>query len=311
MITMVKGVVSMEESRKRLRSIGHCLLPAVLAISVCCGPRTALAPVIQNVSATRNETNVLSVGVNGLVENTIAVRVVYFAVGSQTESTPDFPISSWQVPVLFLGLRADTDYYLALQAVGYNGMSATSAPIYFRTATAPTTLPRFNLRHSEPIGAGYTMVGWINTSTRIHPAVIVDASGQVVWYHEFNDVVIDWQKQPDHTYTAALREGGLSSSGEASAAYQQLDSQGRSIRTLLADSPWPTDSHELRILPNGDALILVYNERIVDLSPLGGRPNAHVHGNLLQRISPHDNVVFAWDAFDHLSIETIDPLIPI
>jgi hypothetical protein len=62
-------------------------------------------------------------------------------------------------------------------------------------------------------------------------------------------------------------------------------------------------------LPNGDALIMAINYRVMDLSPWGGPQAGTVFGNVLQRLTPAGNVVFAWDFLDHLSIESTDRLI--
>jgi len=72
---------------------------------------------------------------------------------------------------------------------------------------------------------------------------------------------------------------------------------------------WPTDNHELRLLSNGDALLMAMDSRTMDLTPWGGQPSVLVVGDILQRISPTGELVFAWDALDHLDIGSTDPLI--
>jgi hypothetical protein len=49
----------------------------------------------------------------------------------------------------------------------------------------------------------------------------------------------------------------------------------------------------------------------MDLRFMGGRPDAQVVGNVLQRLTPAGAVVNTWDAFSTLSIHNIDPLVDI
>src|SRR5262249_61901884 len=85
----------------------------------------------------------------------------------------------------------------------------------------------------------------------------------------------------------------------------QVDDSGNLLRTWSGTGGWLTDNHELRLLPNGDALVLAFSERSMDLTSIGGRPNAIVVGNMLQRVKPNGAVQFQWDAFDHLPVTGI------
>ena len=49
----------------------------------------------------------------------------------------------------------------------------------------------------------------------------------------------------------------------------------------------------------------------MDLTSLGGQPNAQVLGNVIQEVDSLGRVLFFWDAFDHFSITDIDPAIPL
>jgi hypothetical protein len=138
----------------------------------------------------------------------------------------------------------------------------------------------------------------------------VDNTGRIVWYREaFDGVVTDWQRQPDGTFTAAINATDLGELGYSDTRYLQLDNLGNVLRTYLAIGQWPTDNHELRLLSNGDALLMAINTRNMDLTPWGGKPSVDVSGNILERISPTGQLLFTWNALDRLDIGSADPLI--
>jgi hypothetical protein len=149
------------------------------------------------------------------------------------------------------------------------------------------------------------MVSFTRKLSDQNTPVIVDQDGRIVWYKQFSDGVVgDWQQQPDGTYTASVR------SAQFAVEYRQLDKLGNQLRTWSAGGDLETDSHELRLLSNGDALFFGIKSRTMDLREIGGRQDATVLGNVLQRMSSTNQLLFQWDTFEHLpAIDDLDPLI--
>jgi hypothetical protein len=87
--------------------------------------------------------------------------------------------------------------------------------------------------------------------------------------------------------------------------YYELDSSNYTVVDSfycgLGDS---TDLHELRLLPNGHALLMSYDPQIVDMSLIvpGGYQYAYVIGLIIQEIDADKNVVFRWRSWDHFQI---------
>ena len=274
-------------------------------------PLTALPPptpvlqlTVSNIQIRPNPNNVLSAVVSADATNAASLRVEYAAEnGSDSGSTPDFAVTRKSNEVPVLGLMPQTDYVMRIVATGADGTSVQSRAIPFQTAALPSDIPSFVALQSGDVQPGYTMVGLLYISQR-NPALIVDQTGRVVWYRENPRSISDFQKQPDGTYTVAVNNQDLFSFGYFIAQYHQYDNLGNLLRMWSA-SDWLTDNHELRLLPNGDALILAFSERSMDLTSFGGRPNAIVVGNILQRVKPSGAVQFQWDAFDHLPVDGI------
>jgi len=86
--------------------------------------------------------------------------------------------------------------------------------------------------------------------------------------------------------------------------FYALDSQYNLIDSFYAGNGYITDVHELQILSNGHALLMIYDPQIVDMSQLvpGGNSKAIVDGLIIQEIDVNKNVVFQWRSWDHIRI---------
>jgi hypothetical protein len=258
---------------------------------------------LDSVDIRANPNNVLSAIVTAQVTNAAKVRVEYSAESANDiGSTPDFEVkgNTFEAPVL--GLMPQTDYTMQVVATGQDGATVQSDPVSFHTGSLPGDVPSFVAVQSGDVQPGYTMIGLVGTGS---PAVIVDQTGRVVWYRENSRAISDFQKQPDGTYTVAVNNGDLSMYGYFIAQYHQCDNLGNLLRTWSASGGWLTDNHEIRLLSNGDALILAFKQQTMDLTSIGGSANANVIGNILQRVGPSGTVQFQWDAFDHLPVAGI------
>jgi len=71
-----------------------------------------------------------------------------------------------------------------------------------------------------------------------------------------------------------------------------------------AGNDYRADFHDFQILPDGQMLLLIYEERQIDMSEIveGGDPNATVVGCRIQEQDAAKNVVFEWSSFDHFAI---------
>src|SRR5215467_330963 len=283
-----------------------CVLISSLALSCGKGGSGQSLLGLNSVGVRANPNNAISAIVEVQLSNAASVRVEYSAEdGSDTGTTPSFEVkgSSMELPVL--GLMPKTDYTLQVVANSQNGSTVESDPLTFRTGALPSDIPTFVAAQSGDVQPGYTMLGWSLNGTTPNEAVIVDQTGRVVWYRENPRNISDFQKQPDGTYTVAVENGDLFLYSYFIAQYHQYDNLGNLLRTWSATGAWLTDNHEIRLLPNGDALVLAFSERTMDLTSIGGRRNAIVVGNMLQRVKPSGAVHFQWNAFDHLPVDGI------
>ena len=76
------------------------------------------------------------------------------------------------------------------------------------------------------------------------------------------------------------------------------------VDTFQAGHGYLADSHDFQILPNGHALILIYDRQYIDMSKIvpGGHPRASINGTVIQELDFNKNVIFQWRSWDHIPI---------
>jgi hypothetical protein len=296
---------------------GHrpiALLPTLLLLVGCAGGPLSLA-------VEANSNNVLSaVATLKATQRLSAVIITVRTDGSPDLSTPPVtvPAGSRPITVPILPLKARTTY--ALQASGKDGTATVmSNQVMFTTGALPDGLPSFTAAAGGAPSAGYTLVARMPTGApKVDDLTIIDATGRPAWYYAASPSPAgDFQQQPDGSFTLAVIDPAheIAGLGIESAVYRQIDVLGNTLHTWSAlDAPAATppltvagtDSHEIRIQPNGDALLFGLTTKTMDMTAYGGRTNATVVANVLERVTAAGEVSFAWNMFDAFDLANID-----
>ena len=178
-----------------------------------------------------------------------------------------------------------------------------------RYATAPGTLPLITVtNHMTHTADDYI---FLNTSSKkaAQYLMILDASGTLVYYKELQNGVAytDFKQQPNGLLT--YFEGASTPDGGGAGVYRVLDATYNVVDSYAAGDGYIADSHDLRLLPNGHALLTIYDYQIRDMSAYGGKPKARFIDLLVQELDRAKNVVFEWKASEHLPFtDTYEPL---
>ncbi len=177
-----------------------------------------------------------------------------------------------------------------------------------RYMTAPGDLPSFEVTSGSGLpGAGYIFLSYFDYETVGRSKaylLILDNNGEPVYYNRLPGIPIthDFKKQPNGqlTYFVPLA---------AQQRFYALDQSYRTVATYEAGNGYTTDLHDLQILDNGHALLLIYDRRRVDLTEFGGKADAVVVDCIVQELDQDKNVVFEWNSADHIPItDTIQAL---
>ena len=154
-------------------------------------------------------------------------------------------------------------------------------------------LPGFNINYSAGCDSNYIFLA---TTTSSAPYImIIDNNGTPIFSQKTNGGVYDFKPQPN---------GMLSYYDISMDGYYILDENYNLIDSVRCLNGIETDIHELRILPNGNYLILGFDTHKVDMSRIveGGRTSATIIGYVIQEIDKNKNVIFEWKTWDHFDI---------
>jgi hypothetical protein len=228
-------------------------------------------------------------------------------------SQPFTPGEQVKVDVSGLNLDAQHDYpplsytftVATNQQPGSVGSSNTAPPssppksAFPDFLTVPQDIPHFTVNQASPDnGEGDIFVApfyWTKSTVGSY-LLILNGQGQLLYYQPEADALsaFDFKVQPN---------GLLSYFDQKKTTYYVMDSHYKVVNTYQAGNGYTADLHDLQLLPNGDALLMAYDDETVDMSKVvkGGKPDATVTGLIIQELDPSKNVIFEWRSWDHFA----------
>ena len=124
--------------------------------------------------------------------------------------------------------------------------------------------------------------------------MIVENDGSMFYSKQMSKPVYDFNMQPN---------GLLTYFDSRTDKYYGLNENYQVVDSFACGNGYITDLHELRILPNGNFLLMSYDTRTIDSIPSIMIPMAsRVIGVILQEIDPQRNVIFQWRSWDYFLI---------
>ena len=171
------------------------------------------------------------------------------------------------------------------------------------TAAGPCdpTLPDFPVfslvdQHAQIEGAYFMAPFPSSGSSSAARLQIMDDQGQALFQRVFNGrhMPTDFK----------LQQGRLTFFLGGPEQFYAMDSSFAVVDSFACGNGYPTDLHDLQLLPDGHALVMSYDPEPVDMSLLvpGGNPNAIVFGLIVQELDENKDVVFQWRSWDHFAI---------
>jgi hypothetical protein len=287
----------------------------VLAAAACGGaPNWGVGPV-DELRVREGPTSVLTAVVDVAVDEPSRVRVVAAAPEHRVE-TPWTTAADLEHSIPLVGLRAETEYEVAVEAADPDGTVVGRGTVVHVTRPLPDTLPDFEVAvaEAERMAPGLTMFdagAWAADGERGRPGgrlVVLDDEGEVVWYHQTFETIGAFTLTPRGTILFNYPPFGI----------REIDLLGNTVadytigpdgnrRTTALDPPTPgrgTLHHEALVLPSGNVIAL--GERVVTLSarerreicPEGGGRPFDLLDNTIIEFTPAGEVVNQWIVSD-------------
>ncbi len=154
--------------------------------------------------------------------------------------------------------------------------------------------------------AGAPTPGWYLVNSGVY-GMALDTNGTPVWYTRGTSVLDVDALTPN---TISFMPNATAPFAYGSTNFVIDDLAAGTVATLAAVGS-ATDGHELRLLPNGDYLLLTYPfESNVDLTGLQTfGPDETIADCEIQELDPKGNLVWSWRAIDHIDPvrESVEP----
>lgn len=243
-----------------------------------------------------------------------AMRVVFIESGAARPTATNRKACDGAHSMNFYigGMNEEGAYFMLHQVFDPQGNPIAAGPVrFFMTGTVP--LPKPFASPYVPPGPetsyldNLVLLSPIN-GTEEQPAYpqVRDLLGRMVWYydHDLNENQL-FYPVPGGTFLIRVDVDGLEGQ-----VMREVDLAGHAVRETTTEAvdaqlkamgftdDFTAFHHEARLLPNGHYALLGYNERI--LVDVQGPGPVDVIGDYVIVLDENWQVVWAWNAFDHL-----------
>lgn len=170
----------------------------------------------------------------------------------------------------------------------------------------PKDFPRWTSeRHGSP-QASFYIVTPAEGGKGSPYVVIFDNHGVPIWWKRTGYKPIDAKLLPNGNLAWSEFTGGAFA--VRSTPYEERRLNGKLVRKINTVGT-VTDSHDLRVMPNGHYLLVSYviRDTTVDLSQYGGPADATVLDAEAQEVTPGGKLVWSWNSKDHVAVSESTP----
>jgi Arylsulfotransferase (ASST)/Bacterial Ig-like domain len=225
----------------------------------------------------------------------VTVRVGPPAESSAELATFSFSIAGSRPPRLPAELAEDPDFGRAGACLDCGDRLAQP---FAATDSFPSGFPTITSAIYQTPASGRLFMGSFGIGANGNAApflLILDDFGRPIFERRMPNPCRDFKVQPNGELT--YYDAGMF-------RHYVMDSSYTVIDSIACGNGYVDDTHELRILANGHALLMAYDPELVDMSAIvpGGDPSAIVTGLILQELDENKNVVFQWRSWDHFQI---------
>jgi Arylsulfotransferase (ASST) len=294
----------------RLTLPGQLRAVMVAAGAASCGGEDlveppSLAPHVVSASSSGNGYNALSAVIEFTAERADSARIITVSENF-ADTTPFTRLTRGPDRIVALGLHPGTAYRSVVEAVGLHG-TAHSDTISFTTGPLPVALQRVSLSTTGTGSAGLTLAS-VQASGDSVFALAFDSAGAIRWYRGFEGserFAGELKQQANGRFT--LYRGSSTGVEPVPGHFIEFTPAGDSVRAVTVNLPRYLDNHELWITSGSDGSdrfhFFTYDQRISDLSPIGGGDQVLLAGHQLVRLRADGSTEYEWNGWDRLDLE--------
>jgi Arylsulfotransferase (ASST) len=170
----------------------------------------------------------------------------------------------------------------------------------YRVRCLPADFPDYAVETSGTSQAAFYVV---DPCCHRRYVIIFDSNGVPVWWLRLPNYVLESSLLPNGNIGVGVDAGGALAQGMSNARFSEYRLDGTFVRTFSIPDGTPTDRHELKVLPNGDYLVVAHvPRRGVNLHRFGGPRHATVFDGMLAEVSPRGRLLWSWSSKGHIRL---------
>src|ERR671910_1660190 len=159
-------------------------------------------------------------------------------------------------------------------------------------------------KRAHDTAPGYVFVAPENGGPAQGGSLIVDDSGQVVWFRPLPDAFGRAMNFEVQSYRGGPVLTWIESPGQYVSEFVIFDDSYREIARFGAGNGYDGDHHEFLISPQDTALIAIYSAVLWDLSSFGGLELGMAWQGVIQELDIETGeVLFEWQSLQHVGLE--------
>lgn len=252
---------------------------------------------ISAVTSKQNANNTLREDIEINFKSPTSYQIEYWPSGDEkSKQTTEQSEAKTSDKCTLIFLKAETEYSFRIIAQAGN-QNTVSDTYKFTTGSLPSSLPsvyELDDKMTQELD-GYIMV--LDGNKNPSSLIITNTKGETVWYHIFNKVFTVATFDPK-THTIVCLTGNKPSAGVVAkrgiVVFDLFDKELANIETSLMVH------NEVKLLPNGDILMVELVPKDYDLTVYGGSKNQTVYGEGLVVMGQDGKVKWQWDCFSEI-----------
>lgn len=180
--------------------------------------------------------------------------------------------------------------------------------------TIPSDFPKITvdvINNPSPGLIFLSSLGLGGTSKTTNYLMALDTLGKPVFVNKPAIAGIDFKMQTNglFTYGMPIKQGDIFKAGNMNVTNAMvieiiMDKPFNVVDNVQCKNGYLADTHEFKILPNGNYLMISYDRVPVDMSKIvtNGNPNAIMVQTIVQELDNKKNCVFQWRSIDNIPI---------
>jgi hypothetical protein len=179
----------------------------------------------------------------------------------------------------------------------------------------PAQMPPLDVDSTDGVRAG-TVTFTTYTTPRMtpdqayHPSFVIELdkeSGELTKAQQMLTAATMFQPEPDGRYSYNIVDTEGTAGAGIEVSHYVTDDNLEVIATYNLDDleGGDADLHDFELLDNGNAMLLAYRKREVDLSEFGGPSDGFVWDTVIAERTPDGETVWLWDGAEHMDLADV------